>query len=230
MRSPASDTSSSGRTTKADLETRQRLLSTAERLFSERGFKKVTVREICLAARANVAAVNYHFGDKLGLYREVLQSAIDAMRATNDAAREAGEGQPAEERLRRYIAVYIHRLLDSAGHAWLHRLINREMNDPTPALDALVERGVRPRLEYLSGLVGEMIGCDQGDERVLRCVASIQAQSIAYLPNPIADRLGLTFTPTPAHVDEVAKHVADFSLAGVHAIADAKAEAPDTVR
>ena len=63
-----------------DTETRDRLLKAAERLFADRGFKKVTVRDICRAARANVAAVNYHFGDKLGLYREVLQSAIDGMR------------------------------------------------------------------------------------------------------------------------------------------------------
>ncbi|MBI3492350.1 MAG: helix-turn-helix transcriptional regulator, partial [Acidobacteria bacterium] len=66
-----------------DSETRDRLLRAAERLFADRGFKKVTVRDICRVARANVAAVNYHFGDKLGLYREVLQSATDAMRATN---------------------------------------------------------------------------------------------------------------------------------------------------
>jgi len=59
-----------------DLETRDRVLKAAERLFAERGFKKVTVRDICRAARANVAAVNYHFGDKQGLYREVLQIAF----------------------------------------------------------------------------------------------------------------------------------------------------------
>ena len=68
--------------TRADRETRERLLAAGQRLFADRGFKKVTVREICREAGANVAAVNYHFGDKLGLYREVLQQAIDAMRAT----------------------------------------------------------------------------------------------------------------------------------------------------
>ena len=200
-----------------DLETRDRLLKAAERLFADRGFKKVTVREICRVARANVAAVNYHFGDKLGLYREVMQSAIDAMRATNDAARQAGAGHTAEERLRRYIIIFVHRVLGS-GRDSVHKLINREMSDPTPALDTLVEQGVRPRVEYLSGLVAEIMECAPSDQRVLRCVASIQAQSIAYLPNPIAARLGLTFKPTPAHLDELAEHIAEFSLAGVHAV------------
>src|SRR3954471_10853212 len=156
-----------------DLETRARLLAAATRLFASRGFKKVTVREICREARANVAAVNYHFGDKLGLYREVMQSAIDGMRGTNDAAREAGAGQPPEEQLRRYIAIFVHRVL-TPGNDTIHKLVQREMNDPTPALDALVEQGVRPRIEYLSGLIAAIIGCDASDQRVLRCVASVQ--------------------------------------------------------
>lgn len=200
-----------------DTETRERLLKAAERLFADRGFKKVTVRDICRAARANVAAVNYHFGDKLGLYREVMQVAIDGMRGTNDAARQAGEGQPPEEQLRRFITIFVHRLL-TPGNDTVHRLVTREMNDPTPALDALVEQGVRPRVEYLSGLIAAIIGSDPGDQRVLRCVASVQAQTLAYMPNPIASRLGLANKPTPANLDEIADHIAEFSLAGVHAV------------
>lgn len=202
---------------KTDRETRERLLRASERLFADRGFKKVTVREICRTARANVAAVNYHFGDKLGLYREVLQSAIDRMRATSEAARQAGQGQSAEEQLRRYIVIFIHRLL-AAGNDTVHRIVTREMNDPTPALDALIEQGVRPRIDYLSGVVAEMLGCPPSDPRVLRCVASIQTQSIAYLPNPIGDRLGLAAKLTPATVDEIARHIAEFSVAGVRAV------------
>ena len=204
-----------------DRETRERLLKAAAQLFADRGFKKVTIRDICRAARANVAAVNYHFSDKSGLYREVLQLAIETMRATNDAARRAGEGQGAEEQLRRCIVIFVHRLLGTS-HDTVHRLISREMNDPTPVLDALVEQGVRPRVEYLSRLVAELTGYPPSDRRVLRCVASIQAQSIAYLPNPIAARLGLAFTPTRTHVEDVANHIATFSLAGVHAMAREK--------
>ena len=207
---------------KSDLETRERLLRAAERLFAERGFKKVTVREICCAAGANVAAVNYHFGDKLGLYREVMQAAIDRMRATSDAAREAGKGQPAEEQLRRYIHIIVRRVL-ARDTDRIHEIVMREVHDPTPALDALVEHGLRPRIEYLSGILAKMLRCLPSDPRVLRCVASIQSQTLAYLHShgAIADRLGMSVEPrTAREIDEIARHIAAFSLAGVRAVAE----------
>jgi TetR/AcrR family transcriptional regulator, regulator of cefoperazone and chloramphenicol sensitivity len=197
--------------------TRARLLKAAEDLFGERGFKKVTVREICRAAKANVAAVNYHFGDKLGLYREVLQFAIDGMRATNESARVEGKGRPPEEQLRRYLGIFLARVL-SPGSEGVHRLITREVNDPTPAFDALVEQGLRPRIEYLSGLVAEIMKCDRKDPRVLRCVGSIQSQALAYLRNPIAVRLGFVFKPTPEFIEKTADHIATFSIAGIRAV------------
>lgn len=206
-----------GATRAGDSETRQRLLDAAARLFAERGFKHVTVREICQAAQANVAAINYHFGDKLGLYREIVQSAIDRMRATTDAARQAAAGQSPEEALRRYIVTVNRRLLASTDGT-LHRVIAREMYDPTPALDALVEQGVRPRLDHLSVLVARVLDCDVEDPRVLRCAASIQAQTIAYLPNAVADRIGRPAHLTATRIDEIAAHIAEFSLAGLDAI------------
>jgi TetR/AcrR family transcriptional regulator, regulator of cefoperazone and chloramphenicol sensitivity len=195
---------------------RGRILDAAERLFADQGFKKVTIRAICRAARVNVAAVNYHFCDKLRLYEEVVESAAEGMRETTEAARRAGEGQPAEERLRRYLAVFVGRLLAAGGKTRIHRLIHREMNDPTPALDRLVEKGVRPRMEYLAGLVGEITGRAPSDPRVLRSVVSIQAQSLACLPNPIAARLG--YTATPADAEAIAGHIAAFSLGGIRAL------------
>ncbi len=201
-----------------DPRTRARLLKAAEELFGEKGFKKVTVREISRAAKANVAAVNYHFGDKLGLYREVLQSAIDGMRATNEAARAEGKGRPPEEQLRRYLRIFLARVL-SPGSEGIHRLITREVNDPTPAFDALVEQGLRPRIEYLSSLVALIMKCDKKDPRVLRCVGSIQSQAFTYLRNPIAARLGFAFKPTPEFIEKAADHIATFSIAGVRAIA-----------
>ena len=206
-----------------DRETRERLLRSAAQLFADRGFKKVTVRDICRAARANVAAVNYHFRDKGGLYREVLQLAIDTMRATSEAARVAGEGRPADDRLRRYIHVSLSRVRGNDNANWISRLINREIADPTPVFDTLVEQGVRPRIDDLSAIVAEIIGCPMSDERVSRCVASIHAQWILFVPHPIASRLRSTLQLRSDNIDRVAEHIADFSLAGIRAVASRSA-------
>ena len=189
--------------------------------LGERGFRKVTGLEICRAAAANVAAVNYHFGDKLGLYREVLQRAIDVMRATTETAREAGKGQPPEEQLRRYVKTFLLPILNPDSFS-IHRLLMREVNEPTTALDAIVEQRLRPRIEYLSGVVARMIGCPPDDPRVLRCIASIQTQHSAYLRNAVAERLGFRFDPTPEHIDEAADHIARFSIGGVRELARAR--------
>jgi TetR/AcrR family transcriptional regulator, regulator of cefoperazone and chloramphenicol sensitivity len=202
-----------------DAETRDRILEAATRLFAERGFRKVTIREICHDAAANVAAVNYHFGDKLGLYREVLHPAIDAIRATTDEARRAGEGHPPTERLRRYLSVYLRRVLVDAGHSITHKLISREMSDPTPLFDELIEQGMRPRIDYLSSLVAELIGFPAADPRVAKTVASIQSQTIFYFPHPLSARLGISQKLTAEEADRIAEHIADFSLGGVRAVA-----------
>jgi AcrR family transcriptional regulator len=196
--------------------TRARIRETAERLFAEHGFRRVTVRDISRAARVNVAAVNYHFGDKMGLYREVVQTAIDAMRGTTEAARRAGEGLAPEERLRVFVATFVSRLL-AGGPRTVHRLIQREMGDPTPALEQLVEEGVRPRFQYLGELVAEILGCPPSDPRVLRCVSSIQAQALAVVPNAIAARLGLA--PAQADAEAMAAHITAFSLVGMRGLA-----------
>ena len=124
-------------------------------------------------------------------------------------------GQTADEKLRRYIALFLRRLL-APGHETIHKLIDREMGNPTPALDDLVEQGVRPRLEYLSGVIAEMMACDPSDRRVLRCVMSVQSQSLMYARrNPVAERLGFSTRPSRVEIDEVARHIADFSIGGI---------------
>jgi AcrR family transcriptional regulator len=215
--------------TRSDRETRDRLLQASEQLFATRGFKDVTVRDIARAARANVAAVNYHFGDKQGLYREVLQVAIDAIRETNEAGRRAAEGHPPPK------AAALSVRLSAPGaqpeNDTIHRLIQREVDHPTPAMDTMIEQALRPRLEFLPRWCAELMGCDPADPRVLRCVGSILAQTIIYVrKNPIAERLGFVFKPTPDNIDMAARHITDFSVAGIRAVAAQRPSRNERVR
>jgi AcrR family transcriptional regulator len=77
-----------------DEGTRERTLRTAERLFAERGFNGVSMRELAAAASVNVASIAYHFESKEGLLSEVYRRHCEPM------IKERLQGLAASERLK----------------------------------------------------------------------------------------------------------------------------------
>lgn len=206
------------RSVKSPADTRQRLVDVGRALFTEHGYRQVTVRDICRDAKANVAAVNYYFGGKEGLYLEIVREGIAVMRETQTIAARAAEGLPAPKRLRAYIRAFLGRVMHAGGPSWIHKLMTREMNDPSPALDLIVEQAIQPRIEYLKGLLAELLDCEPGDDRVMQCMASIWGQWLIHVPHEGRDRIWPR-RRTPEDIERVVEHITDFSLGGIRAIA-----------
>ena len=64
------------KSTKAD-KTRHDIVCAAEKLFAEKGFRAMTLRDVTREAKVNLAAVNYHFGTKRALILAVIRSRIE---------------------------------------------------------------------------------------------------------------------------------------------------------
>ena len=198
-----------------DLETRARVLNAAARLFAERGLARVTVRDICKKARANVAAVNYHFGGKDGLYRAVMQVAMETMQGTTEAARAAGCNLPAEQKLRAYVSVFAERLLGVHHETWIHQLMMREMSEPTPALAVVAEQVLKPRMLYLCGVIAERLGRHADDPVVVRCALSVTSQFNSLLWTRALGELLNSPATVPEDVKPIAEHIARFCVGGI---------------
>jgi AcrR family transcriptional regulator len=54
-------------------DTASRIVSAATRLFAQKGYEGTSVKDICEAADANIAAIHYHFGSKESLYRHIIE-------------------------------------------------------------------------------------------------------------------------------------------------------------
>jgi AcrR family transcriptional regulator len=135
-------------------ETRERLLDVAEELFAERGFRGASVREITRLAACNLAAINYHFGGKAGLYREVILRRLAALRrrridSIGRTLADAGEGATLELLLRAFTAAFVEPLVsEPGGRTWL-KLVSWEMVDPRLPRQTFFDEMIMPVQESL---------------------------------------------------------------------------------
>lgn len=92
---------------KSSSDTRRRLVAAAASLFSEHGFRGVSIRQIARAAGTNSALVSYHFGSKEALFEEVIRASAAAHVADRmhqlTRARAAGEDLTLESLLCMYV-------------------------------------------------------------------------------------------------------------------------------
>ena len=195
-------------------ETRRQLLEAAGEVFAWAGFRQATVREICSRAGANVAAVNYHFGDKETLYMETLRYAHAKALEKYPPLLDVPADAPAEKRLRAFVLSLLLRIFDQGPTAWRGKLMLREMIEPTMALDSLIEERIRPMAVLLSRIIADVLACPLNDERVRRCAFSVVSQCVFYHHcRPVICRLfPKQQSPDRKHIEQLADHITDFSL------------------
>ena len=197
----------------ADL-TKTRLLEAAGEEFAAKGFEGATIRAICQRAGANIAAVNYHFGDKEKLYAATVRYAhVCATRHTTAA--EASKLSP-RERLRLFVHGFFMGILEEGRPAWHAKLMAREMAEPTAVLNEIAKHGVKPRVEALSAIVREILGPRASQKEIYRCARSIVGQCLHYrMARPITERLVGREAFTRLDLDYLTDHITAFSGAAL---------------
>jgi AcrR family transcriptional regulator len=201
-------------------ETRQRLLEAAGEVFAERGFRNATIREICRQAQANLAAVNYYFGDKESLYAAVMKYAHACALEKYPLAQRESEEVPAADRLHAFIRYLLLSIFDKGPPAWLGKLMAREMIEPTQALDDLVATIIYPMSQKLGAIVRELLGGQAPDDLVHRCQMSIIGQCLHYRnARPVIQRLFPGYQYLQEDIVRMADHITRFSVGALRGLA-----------
>lgn len=198
---------------------RTRLIEAAGPIFAEKGFQGTSVRDICDAAGANLAAVNYYFGNKEAFYCEVFRVAHPLMREDDDPfiAPFGAENATPEAKLRLLIHGVVSHMLGLDRTSWQGRFLIREMVDPTPACLESLRELLQRRSAALQGLFRELLPPETPEDRILKMSFSAIGQCIHYrFGDKILEMLipsemsGEYFTP-----EKIADHIADVCLAAV---------------
>ncbi|WP_410611163.1 TetR/AcrR family transcriptional regulator [Amycolatopsis sp. lyj-109] len=119
------------------LDTEQRLIAAAERLFAEQGVGAVSLRTVMQAAGTNVASVHYHFGSKERLLEAVLCSRLDQVAVERDAVLlKLPEGEVVAHELARAFVQPVVAVLASGGGHWI-RLVGHLLATGDEGLDTI---------------------------------------------------------------------------------------------
>lgn len=170
-------------------DTRTRLLEAGLDHFGRVGFEGANIRAIAAAAGANIAAINYHFGGKRGLYLAVanhivegISGAIGPIAAEIIAIAAKPRLAPAEARaaLEQFVRT-AGRLLATSPQAerWA-RFILREQLDPTDAFEIIYNSTMGRMHRTLTALVAAVLELDPESEQARLEAFSLLGQALIF--------------------------------------------------
>jgi AcrR family transcriptional regulator len=200
--------------------TKERLLESACRVFSQKGYRDATIAEISSLARTNIAAVNYHFRNKKTLYIEAWRQAFHQSLEKYPPDGGVKADAPAEQRLYGRILSTLKRF-ENPNYEF--EIIRKEFANPTGLLSEVIRKSIEPLHQQMFAIVKELLGLKVPEWQAQLCMRSIVTQCfnpMAHHRPKAADKNN--FKPEIKHlqfnVEQLAQHITQFSLAGLREI------------
>jgi len=194
-----------------DANTRGLIFTAAAAEFAARGFDGASVGAIAQAAHVNKAMLYYHFGSKLGLYREIVRDMLRAVGEEITAI--AGAAAAPDAKITRLVRA----LADlKQARPWFPPLMLREMSAGAPHLDADTLALMRAIFAAFAAILDA--GAAAGDFRRVHPVLAYMSILGPMMMNAVRERAaarhgGLNlplFVPVPA--DELVAHMQHTAL------------------
>lgn len=200
-------------------DTRAELLRAARALFAAHGYRDTRTQDVCRAAHANIAAVNYHFGGKKELYRAVWDDALDRAIREEAAAGRHLSSDPDRKWLYEYVHACVTSVFDTGAGGTLSRLLANEIADPSPIAAEILSTHVAPRRAELEERLRRLVGPGVSDDQIGCCIFAIHAQFAALATNHVSRKaLFRGDRPAPDEVERIAREICAFVIGGIRAI------------
>ncbi|MEW6216430.1 MAG: TetR/AcrR family transcriptional regulator [Candidatus Bipolaricaulota bacterium] len=183
-----------------------RLLSTAARVFAQRGFYGAGIRDVARAARVSIGTVYHYFRSKETILERILGEEIQRRRWFLEELRRNAESLEAQIR-----AIVENHLALIRERKHVARLLLREWLDPTPGLHVNLQKVYDETAEYLAQTIRDGIAAGQIQSRdpVIAAHAMLGAMEAVTLRVLAAGR------EAPALVDQAAQDLATFLWNGL---------------
>ncbi|MDP0928670.1 TetR/AcrR family transcriptional regulator [Paracoccus onubensis] len=194
--------------------TRKRILQTAGELIAVNGFAGTPNKMVAAKAGADMASINYHFGNRNGLYQAVLVEAHRRIIDRADIERIASSKLPARDKLRMLIEFFV--ASGSGSDRWPVIVLFRELLAPGPHIEVLRDVEVVPKLLLVLPILGEITSLPPDDPALWSCLPCVGAPCLALLL--VGRHLPFSKIMLDLPREELVEHLHTFAIGGLEAI------------
>ena len=174
--------------------TRDRLIKVAMEMFANIGYDKTSVRELASKAQANIAAINYHFGGKEGLYQAVLEYTIQYMdswampliQEYNKFIEEQNDSFEVKQTIT-WLNAFINSFINTAFQSYesnilLHKIITREQLKPSFGFSKIYGlASLKLAEDIISDILSKVSKIDINDKKIIIYTVSIVGQMETFI-------------------------------------------------
>lgn len=196
--------------------THARILQAAGELFATTGYAETTNKAIAAHAEVDLASINYHFGNRSGLYQAVLIEAHRRLMNIADLRRLIDSGRSPTSKLQELIEQMV-KSSTQEPQSWQLRVLAREVLAPTSHLQVLFKDEALPKIVLIKQLLSEITKIPAEDPAMSQCLLSVGAPCLMLLvggrsfPGPLQE----VFHMPPQVISD---HLYQFALGGLKAI------------
>lgn len=186
---------------------RERLRRAAIEVFSQKGFNRASTREICQKAKVNNAAINYYYGDKASLYREITRPP-DYL--TEIPAELANPATSLRDGLIAYFRPFARTLSDWSLSPHMHLLFLREQVQPSGLLGEECTNFFRPRHEQLLQFLCRHCDTDIPDDNINQLALGLAGMAMMlFIKRDIVEAFAPTLLDNKTAVEATLQRLTD---------------------
>lgn len=194
-----------------------RLVEAAEKLFAEKGFEAVSVRDITKEAGANVAAVNYHFGSRDGLVIAVISRYLMPVNQERLTRLEKAERNGSE--VREVLSAFVKPMVEQVGKSELSeklycQLLGRIFAEQSVSLPGELEFQTRAVVERFTKALSKKLTAFSTEELVWRLHFVVGGLIHLLTHSGFLYRVASNIAGTPS-MDVTIERFLDFAEAGL---------------
>ncbi len=170
-------------------DSRDRILECAGKLFAERGYNGVSMRDLAGAAKVNLGAVNYHFGGKRNLYHETVRRLIDDIgphfgpiirQLREDVAAAGADRDKLAACTARFVRNLYTAVLGGQALQWQMPFLLREFHQPSREFAMILADRINPMHDAVGALVAAARDQDPQDTEITILVHAFIGQIMSF--------------------------------------------------